>query len=214
MRNCFHNALIAAGALGIVIFNAGCSSQIEAPKIDSSKTAVLNTEKKITPAIKQNNQGEINLEEETQIEKQCLQAWRNCIAGKKQEAMQQLETLAKQYPKSSSVLFMTGQVLERSGKKTEAIAYYEKSLHNSDFATMSLFKLAESLRTTGNTKKAIIRYRELIAISPDFPQAHIGLAKALKQLDPKSAEAISESKLALKLDPNNKEAAALVKAGG
>ncbi len=197
--------------ISVLMFVSGCSSQVQAPQIDRSSVTTENTVAHHQSAMIKNDQSEINLEQEAQIEKKCLEAWRNCLAGKKDESIKQLEELSKEYPKSSSVLFMTGQVLERSGKKKEAIAYYEKSLHNSDFATMSLFKLAESLRTTGNTTKAIMRYRELIAVSPDFPQAHLGLAKALRQLDSHSSEATGEINLALKIDPNNKEAAALLK---
>ena len=107
---------------------------------------------------------------------------------------------------------MTGQVLDRVGDKEEALVYYQKAANNSDFAVMSLFKIAESLRTTGNTMAASERYKKLIAIAPQFSQAHLGLAKTLAKTEPEKAK--KELETTLELEPSNREAKTLLNAYG
>ncbi len=210
MRNCFHNSIYQLAAICLISLSSSCSSRIEAPQSTDLKKLEIKQELPPTINTGRTNQAEINLEQEASIENLCLEAWRKCLAGKKEESIKELKALGKQYPNSSSVLFMTGQVLDKCGKKEEAATYYAKSMHDSDFAVMSLFKLAESLRTTGNTAKAIARYKELVVIAPQFSQAHLGLAKALLLQNPKSPEAIKELNLVIALDPNNKEAKSLL----
>ncbi len=208
MPNYCHNCLLLL-AVSVTAFSFGCSANIEAPKISYAAPVKDSAAIDINPA-KKNNEAQINLEEEAEIEKMCLAAWRKCVAGDKKAGVAELKKLSKQYPRSSSVLFMTGQVLERFGDKKEALDYYEKAANNSDFAAMSLFKIAESLASTGNTEQAIIRYRKLINIAPQFSLAHLGLAKALIKLQPHSAEAKKELEKTLELEPSNKEAQAML----
>jgi tetratricopeptide (TPR) repeat protein len=212
MRNYFLNhCFLAITCLTIV--SSSCSSHIAAPKIAGSSDSKIGVYIPAPQSLKSDktNQAEINLEQEAGIEKLCVEAWRSCLAGKQKEALAQLQELSKKYPSSSSVLFMTGQVLDKCGKKEEAAIYYEKSMHDSDFAVMSLYKLAESLRTAGSTTKAVARYKELVKIAPNFPQAHLGLAKALRKQNPKAEQANGELNKVLALDPDNKEAKALLR---
>lgn len=216
MHSYCHNFTYLSLVALILSVSGGCSSNIEAPKAAGLSALKVPAEVKDTADVKvnaippaNNNECQIDLEQEAAIEKKCLQAWRKCIAGQKNEGIADLKKLHQKYPKSSSVLFMTGQVLDKFGNKKEAIAYYEKAANNSDFAVISLFKIAESMRTTGNTEQAIIRYRKLVNIAPQFSLAHLGLAKALIKLDPASKEGKEELKTVLELDPNNKEAKTL-----
>lgn len=197
--------------LSLALIVCSCTARVETPKD-------YKTESLPPPDIQQGNiialktsDTNINLEEEAQIEKECLAAWRKCVAGNTKEGIADLKKLGQEYPHSSSVLFMTGQAMEKFGNKKEALVYYEKAANDSDFAIMSLFKIAEALRASGKTEQAIIRYRKLISIAPEFAQAHLGLAKALNTSQPHSSEAQKELKKVLQLDPNNKEAQDLLK---
>jgi tetratricopeptide (TPR) repeat protein len=147
----------------------------------------------------------IDMEAEEVVSKGCVEAWRNAIAGDQAGAMRQLEDLDKRYPKVVTIQFMMGQVLERGGKKQEAIAHYRAAVKDSRFNMMYLFKLAESLRTTGDAKGAAENYRQLIGLNPGFAPARLGLARALFMLDKDSSEARQEAERALALDPSSKE---------
>ena len=188
MLNCRPNFYLLILAMLCSFY--GCSSTVEVPKTNSSLSSQSSsqTQQLTGNELPKNSEAQIDLAQEAMIEQKCLEAWRLCIAGKKEEGLAQFKKLGQQYPKSASVLLMTGQALERCGYKSEAISYYEKAANKSDFAIMSSFKLAESLRTTGKTTKAITQYKKLISISPQFAEAHLGLAKALKKLNSKSQE--------------------------
>jgi tetratricopeptide (TPR) repeat protein len=214
MHNWHHNnwlffSVNHLSILALAFLTFGCSSSVKAPQPNYS-TTVKNTTEPVHTYLSKNNECAIDLEQEALIEKKCLDSWRKCVSGNKKEGIAELKKLSQKYPRSSSVLFMTGQVLDRYGDKKEAIAYYEKAANNSDFAAMSLFKIAESLRNTGNTEQAIDKYRKLIDISPQFTEAHLGLAKCLIKTTPDSEEAKNELKKVLELEPNNKDAQALL----
>ncbi len=141
----------------------------------------------------------------------CVAAWRKCIAGDQTGALKDLKELDRQYPKITTIQFMIGQVLEHAGKKKEALKYYQEAVSDSDVNSMYLLKLADARRTSGDCKNAIVEYKRLLEISPDFVSARLGLAKALKALDPKSIEATKQIREVLRLEPENKEALALLK---
>ncbi len=206
MRSYCHNLSYLLIVIFILIASFGCSSNVEAPK--TSYSAVIKDASVNKGLPSKNNESEIDLEQEAVIENKCLEAWRKCIGGNKKEGMAELKKLNQQFPKSSSVLFMTGQALEKFGNKKEAMAYYEKAANNSDFAVMSLFKIAESMRTTGNTEQATICYKKLVNIAPQFSLAHLDLAKTLIKAHPEEAK--QELKTVLELDPSNKEAKVLL----
>src|SRR5262249_16701804 len=141
-------------------------------------------------------------EAEAAVSSGCVEAWRKCLRGDQEGAIKQLKELDKQYPRVSTVHFMLGQVMERGGKKQEAIKYYRDAVRQADFDSMHLFKLAEALRTTGDAKGSIPYYRKLLQGASDipagksdpakyleFPPGQLGLAKALLKIDPNSEEA-------------------------
>jgi tetratricopeptide (TPR) repeat protein len=184
---------------------AACSSRIEAPKYLSdslSSTPTTNYgQEEIT---------KLDLEAEDAIAKGCVEAWRKAIGGDETKAMAQLKAPDKQYPKVATIHFMIGQVLERFGKKKEAIPYYQDSVDQFEFSSIHLFKLAETMRTTGDAKGSLVPYRKLVQTAPEFMPGKMGLAKALLVLDPNSAEAKAELKQVLKSEPDNKEASSLL----
>jgi tetratricopeptide (TPR) repeat protein len=191
--------------LGLSLFIlAACTSRVEAP----SNLSLGNNQ--VRPAIEQEEITKLDLEAEDVIARGCVEAWRKAIAGDEGKAMAQLKALDKQYPKVATIRFMIGQVLERFGKKKEAIPYYQDSVDQFEFSSIHLYKLAEAMRTTGDAKGSILQYRKLVQTAPDFLPGRIGLAKALLATDPNSLEAKNELKQILKSEPSNKEASALL----
>ena len=121
-----------------------------------------------------------------------------------------LNDLDKKYPKMKTVAFMKGQVLEKLGKKKEAVAYYQAAVTGNDFDQMKTYKLAEAMRTTGDIKGAIPVYRSLVATAPEFVPARLGLAKALLVQDKNSNEAKKELEKVVSDDPTSTEAKGLL----
>lgn len=137
-------------------------------------------------------------------------AWKKQRDADEKSAMDQLTKLRKDYPSSSTVRFMMGQVEEHFGKHEAAVEHFRASTVNNTNNGMYLFKLAESEYKAGHTDEAIKRYRELLTHMSDFAPARVGLARALRQKDPNSKEAQQLLDDVLKVEPDNKEAKALL----
>jgi tetratricopeptide (TPR) repeat protein len=143
---------------------------------------------------------------ETEVSEKSLQAWRLALKGDEKRSMALLNDLDRKYPKMKTVAFMKGQVLERLGKKKEAIAYYQAAVTGNDFDLMKTYKLAEAMRTAGDIKSAIPVYRGLLTSAPEFVPAHLGLAKSLLTQDKNSPEAKRELEKVVSDDPTSKDA--------
>ena len=192
---------------GLCLIASGCSSQVAVPDSTSGNVTIGST-----PAPEHKASGAmpivepVDLDAEEAISKGAVEAWRKALAGDVDGAMKQLEELNKKYPKAITVRFMMGQVLERGGRKAEAVKYYRDAVRESQFNLMYLFKLAESLRTTGDTKSAVQTYKDLLKLDPQFVPAKVGLARALWKLDKNSPEARMQVEESLALDPKNQDA--------
>jgi Tfp pilus assembly protein PilF len=67
------------------------------------------------------------------------------------------------------------------------------------------------LSKSGDNAGAAKQYRILIKDAPQFIDARLGLAKTLLRVEHFSQEAITELKEVLQIDPQNKEALAVLK---
>jgi tetratricopeptide (TPR) repeat protein len=142
---------------------------------------------------------------ETEISNQSLRAWRLELADKTDEAMSALEGLDKKYPNIKTVYMMKGQVQQHAGHKEEALKYYQKSIVGNEFDSTELFKAAELERDLGKTERAVEHYRKLLEVSPTFTAGRLGLAKALLEQDPQSAEAKEFLQKIVAEDPDGKD---------
>src|SRR6266404_8209843 len=131
---------------------AGCGS-VHTPENLSTVTTRTDTHE-ASSAVKI-GESAIDQEAEEALSEGCVAAWRKALKGDEPGAMKQLQDLDKRYPKAITVKFMMGQVEEHSGKKAQAIKYYQDAVEKSSFNSMYLYKLAESLRTTGNARGAV-----------------------------------------------------------
>lgn len=197
--------------LSVCAVAGGCNSQVAVPDSASNSVTVGSS-----AAVKQNSDGSVpvvepvDLEAEEAIATGSIEAWRKGLAGDVDGAIKQLEALNKKYPKAITVRFMIGQVLDHGGRKKEAVKYYREAVKQSQFNRMYIFKLAESLRTTGDAAGAAQNYQELLKLEPGFVPAKVGLAKALWAMDKNSPEARKQVAEALEIDPKSQDAKSLL----
>lgn len=147
---------------------------------------------------------------ETEISDKSLKAWRLALKGDEKGSLAILDELDQKFPKMKTVAFMRGQVLEQLGKKAEAVKYYQLAATGNDFDLLTAFKVAETTRTSGDTKKAIQLFRGLTEKAPEFVPAHLGLAQSLLTEDRQSEEGKKELHNVLNVDPDSKEAKKLL----
>ena len=193
---------------GVALLLSSCSGQIETPK-----TGLNNLEKGSTGPRRlsphESFAADMNVEEK--VSNACLHAWRRALGGEVDGAIEELKALDKEYPHMGTIKFMMGQVLDRAGRKQEAIPFFRDAVRESEFSSMHLFKLAEALRTTGDVNGAIPEYRKLLKQAPNFAPAKVGLAECLYKLDKRSAEARKLLGEVIAADPADKGALVLQK---
>ncbi len=204
-----NSSVILANAVLCCMFLNACTGQIGTSNINKTDLNIGTTSSATAPHNQELSTATYAME--GSISEGCLTAWRTAVAGDCKGALRQLDQLQQKYPKSTTISLMKAQVLERSGDKKGAIKYYREGIRENEYSSIQRFKLAEALRTTGDAKAAAAEYRQLIKTSPQFLYARIGLAQALRQSDAQSVEATEQLKEVLKIDPENKEALALLK---
>lgn len=153
----------------------------------------------------------IDMAAEEAITNGCVSAWRKACAGDEKAAMTELNALDKSYPKFLTIQMMMGQVLEHFGKTEAAIEHYRKAAVGNEFSSMSQFKLANAYRKAHRYEDAVPIFRRLLAGTPDFVPALIGLADCLAQKPATAAEGLKLAQQAAQLAPEDKDAQALVK---
>jgi predicted Zn-dependent protease len=133
----------------------------------------------------------VDMAAESAVSEGCVAAWRMALKGDEKGSLARLDELEGKYPKMVTISFMRGQILEKLGKKEEAIKFYRQAVTAKEFSSMHLFKLAEALRTTGKPDQALPYYRRLLDANPDYPPFQLALSRNLLAVDKHSAEAKS-----------------------
>jgi tetratricopeptide (TPR) repeat protein len=234
LKNSIITALAALALAGCTARTTENLAQVEVRGGGPSPSAVGHAELSSTAAAAHNSDtafGErYDPVAEPEIAKETLRAWRVAVkhakrnempevqwkaqrASDEKESMEILNALAEQYPKSSTVRFMMGQVQDHFGKHDKAVQHYQASTENNRNNGMYMFKLAEAESKAGQYDKAIAHYRLILEHNPGavYQQAcHLGLARTLLKKDPKNAEAKQILDSLLKAQPNNQEAKVLL----
>jgi len=144
------------------------------------------------------------------VSNECLKAWRMACKGDEKGSMAALEDLDRRYPGVLTIQMMEGQVCEHFGHMELAIQHYRKAANGNEFGGMQVFKLAEAMRKNGDYKGAQVQYRKILAKSPQFASASLGLAKCLLVADKQNIEARNLLSQAASDPLTGKEAQALL----
>ena len=96
---------------------------------------------------------------------------------------------------------MLGAVLEKTGRKSEAVDANQTAVALSPQDADAHFNLGNTLRELGRLDEALASYAQAIALKPDFAQAHYNLGNTLKELG-RLDEALESYKQAIALKPD------------
>jgi tetratricopeptide (TPR) repeat protein len=86
---------------------------------------------------------------------------------------------AELLPGQSRPVYLTGEALERSGKRSQAIEQYRAATALTPQDDVILFALARALLADGQTSAAESDFRQLLALKPDSAPAQLGLGESL-----------------------------------
>ena len=104
-------------------------------------------------------------------------------------AVQPFERAAKLLPDQTRPLYLLGQALERSGKRSEAIEKYRAATSLAPKDDVIVFALARALLADGQGPASESAFRQLLSLEPDSAPAQLGLAESLLSQQ-KTAEAV------------------------
>ncbi len=104
-------------------------------------------------------------------------------------AAESFERAAKLLPGQARPVYLMGEALERSGKRSEAIEQYRAAASITPKDDVILFALARALFADKQSAAAESGFRQLLALKPDSAPAQLGLAEALLS-ERKTAEAV------------------------
>lgn len=103
-----------------------------------------------------------NLHEEMEVVEEIRKAWKLATIGKDREgALKILSKLDEEHPGISTVRMMMGQVEEHFGNHKEAAVHYRHAHNVNQFSSLQTYKLAESLRKSGDAKGSVLYYEKL-----------------------------------------------------
>lgn len=105
-------------------------------------------------------------------------------------AVEAFASASKLLPGQARPIYLMGEALERSGKRSEAIAQYHAALALTPKDDVILFALARALVADKQFAGAESSFRELLTLKPDSAPAQLGLAETLLG-ERKTAEAVN-----------------------
>jgi tetratricopeptide (TPR) repeat protein len=122
-------------------------------------------------------------------------------AGKFDDATTAYYEVLSKDPKNSAALFNLGLIAHLQNRPVAAESYYRLALELEPNNTKALFNLAIiRAGASGGAQESITLYRKVIALLPDYADAHFNLALVLRSLG-QTAEAQQEFAAARRLDP-------------
>jgi len=123
-------------------------------------------------------------------------------AGKFDEATAAYYEVLSKDPKSSSAFFNLGLIAHLQSRMVAAESYYRLALDIEPTNEKALFNLAiVRANASGGAPEAVALYKKVIAMDPNYADAHFNLALILRSLG-QTAEAQQEFATAQRLDPN------------
>ena len=104
-------------------------------------------------------------------------------------AAESLRRATELLPDQDRPIYLLGEALERSGKRSESIEQYRAAAALVPKDDAVLFALARTLLAGGQTSAAESDFRQLLALRPDSAPGRLGLAESLLRQQ-KTAEAV------------------------
>ena len=101
---------------------------------------------------------------------------------KKQEAIDKVNALIKDYPKSSLLLNLVGTFYKAIGMPDKAIQSFENAIAIKPDYAEAHNNLGATLQELGRLDMAVKNYEKALAIKPDYAEAHNNLGNILREL--------------------------------
>jgi tetratricopeptide (TPR) repeat protein len=120
-------------------------------------------------------------------------------------AVESLQSAAKLLPGQARPIYLMGEALERSGKRSQAIEQYRAALALAPKDDAILFAQARALLADKQSGAAESGFRELLAVKPDSAPGLLGLAETLLN-ERKTAEAVDVFRDYLVKSPDDRHA--------
>ena len=161
-----------------------------------------------------------NLHEEMEVVEEIRKAWKLKKKKKDREgALKILRKLDEEHPGISTVQMMMGQVEEHFGNHKEAAVHYRHAHNVNQFSSLQTYKLAESLRKSGDAKGSVLYYEKLEkrlesavgefkrdSMRSLLSSVRLGMAEAMLDSDSEPAKVIEVLKKVQDVDqPTKKE---------
>jgi len=122
--------------------------------------------------------------------------------GQDARALQLLDVLLRRDPSNPLFLRKKGQLLLRSGNRSEALAALQQAVQAAHGDPHAFFEVAEALRAQGAYADAIAYYRRGLEVDPKSRHGRLALAETLL-LSGQYPEAVQIADPLLKEDPND-----------
>jgi tetratricopeptide (TPR) repeat protein len=122
-----------------------------------------------------------------------------------EQAINQVNTLLKQFPKSAILLNIKGAVLKGLGQLALSIEAYKKALAIKPDYADAYYNMGNALQEQGKLKEALEAYKKTLTIKPDYAKAYYNMGNALKEQG-KMEEALEAYKKTLTIKPDYADA--------
>ncbi|MDA8722630.1 tetratricopeptide repeat protein [Planktomarina temperata] len=125
--------------------------------------------------------------------------------GQLQQALQEAEALAQQFPQSAILFNIQGAVLKGLGRLDLTIEAYNKALAIKPDYAEAYYNMGNALQEQGKLEKAMEAYKKALAIKPNNAEAYYNMGNVLKYQG-KLEEAIKAYNKALAIKPDHADA--------
>ena len=158
-------------------------------QVNETKLAVQNKNlsfshkrKKLSEQKKSNNIARQNLKTNNPSQQQLSSLLEYYQNERLNDAEKLAITISKDFPNHPFSWKVLGAVLEKTGRKSEAVDANQTVVALSPQDADAHFNLGNTLRELGRLDEALASYTQAITLKPDYAQAHYNMSNTLKEL--------------------------------